>query len=90
MTSRISPLAQVDPQAQLGSDVEIGPFCVVGPDVVLGAGCVLHSNVVIVGHTTVGERNRFFPGPEGTKWRFVCNGVRHKTPFNDGPSVGLG
>lgn len=62
MTSRISPLAQVDPQAQLGSDVEIGPFCVVGPDVVLGAGCVLHSNVVIVGHTTVGERNRFFPG----------------------------
>lgn len=62
MTSRISPLAQIDPQAQLGSDVEIGPFCVVGPDVVLGAGCVLHSNVVIVGHTTVGERNRFFPG----------------------------
>ncbi len=62
MTPRISPLAQVDPQAQLGSDVEIGPFCVVGPDVVLGDGCVLQSNVVIVGHTTIGERNRFFPG----------------------------
>lgn len=62
MTRRISPLAQVDAQAQLGSDVEIGPFCVVGPDVTLGDGCVLQSNVVIVGHTTVGERNRFFPG----------------------------
>ena len=62
MTPRISPLAQVDTQAQLGSDVEIGPFCVVGPDVVLGDGCVLQSNVVIVGHTTIGERNRFFPG----------------------------
>lgn len=62
MTPRISPLAQVDPQAQLGSDVEIGPFCVVGPHVVLGDGCVLQSNVVIVGHAAIGERNRFFPG----------------------------
>jgi UDP-N-acetylglucosamine acyltransferase len=62
MTPRISPLAQVDPQAQLGRDVEIGPFCVVGPHVVLGDGCVLQSNVVIVGHATIGERNRFFPG----------------------------
>jgi len=62
MTPRISPLAQVDSQAQLGSDVEIGPFCVVGPNVSIGDGCVLQSNVVIVGHTTIGERNRFFPG----------------------------
>lgn len=62
MSRRISPLAHVDPKAQLGSDVEIGPFCVVGPDVELGDGCVLQSNVVITGHTTVGERNRFFPG----------------------------
>lgn len=62
MTTRISPLAHVDPQAQLGSDVEIGPFCVVGPNVAIGDGCVLQSNVVIVGHTTIGERNRFFPG----------------------------
>ena len=62
MSRLISPLAHVDPKAQLGSDVEIGPFCVVGPDVVLGDGCVLHSNVVITGHTTIGERNRFFPG----------------------------
>jgi UDP-N-acetylglucosamine acyltransferase len=62
MSSRISPLADVDPQAQLGDDVEIGPFCVVGPNAVLGDGCILHSNVVITGHTTIGQRNRFFPG----------------------------
>ncbi|HEY4261492.1 MAG TPA: acyl-ACP--UDP-N-acetylglucosamine O-acyltransferase [Schlesneria sp.] len=62
MSRLISPLAHVDPKAQLGSDVEIGPFCFVGPHVELGDGCVLHSNVVITGHTTIGERNRFFPG----------------------------
>lgn len=60
--TRISPLAHIDPNAQLGNDIEIGPFCVVGPDVTIGDGCVLKSNVVIDGHTTIGERNRFFPG----------------------------
>lgn len=62
MACRISALAQVDPQAQLGVDVEIGPFCVVGPHVTLGDGCTLESNVAIIGHTTIGQRNRFFPG----------------------------
>lgn len=59
---RISPLSHVDKNAEIGEDVEIGPFCVVGPHVTLGNGCQLDSNVVIVGHTTIGERNRFFPG----------------------------
>lgn len=62
MTRTISPLSQVDAQAQIGDDVEIGPFCVVGPHVRLGNGCKLESHVVLVGHTTIGERNRFFPG----------------------------
>lgn len=62
MTRTISPLSQVDPRARIGDDVEIGPFCVVGPNVVLGNGCTLESHVVLVGHTTIGERNRFFPG----------------------------
>jgi UDP-N-acetylglucosamine acyltransferase len=57
----ISSLAQVDRRAQLGHDVIIGPFCVVGPNVVLGDGCRLDSHVVIVGHTSIGCRNRFFP-----------------------------
>lgn len=62
MTARISQLAEVDPRAIIGDDVEIGPFCVVGPDVILGAGCRLDSHVTIVGHTTIGQRNRFWPG----------------------------
>ena len=62
MTRIISPLAQIDSRAQIGDDVEIGPFCVVGPHVTIGDGCQLESHVAIVGHTTIGERNRFFPG----------------------------
>ncbi len=62
MTRNISTLSQIDPRAQIGDDVEIGPFCVVGPHVTLGNGCKLDSHVAIVGHTTIGERNRFFPG----------------------------
>lgn len=62
MANCISPLAHIDPQAQLGDEIEIGPFCVIGPHVALGDGCKLDNNVTISGHTTIGERNRFFPG----------------------------
>lgn len=62
MTRQISHLAHVDPRARLGNDVDIGPFCVIGPQVTLGDGCRLDSHVTIVGHTTIGRRNRFFPG----------------------------
>ena len=62
MTRTISPMAQVDSRAQIGENVEIGPFCVVGPHVILGNDCKLDSHVAIVGHTSIGERNRFFPG----------------------------
>ncbi len=62
MTRTISSLSQIDSRALIGDDVEIGPFCVVGPHVTLGHGCKLDSHVAIVGHTTIGDRNRFFPG----------------------------
>jgi UDP-N-acetylglucosamine acyltransferase len=62
MARIVSPLSQVDSRAQIGDDVEIGPFCVVGPHVTLGNGCKLDSHVALTGHTTIGERNRFFPG----------------------------
>jgi len=58
--SEISKLAVVDPSARIGAKVRIGPFCVIGPDVVLGDGCELFSNVVIEGHTRIGERNVFY------------------------------
>lgn len=62
MSANVSTLSQVDPRAELGEDVEIGPFCVVGPHVRIGKGTRLDSHVAIVGHTVIGERNRFFPG----------------------------
>lgn len=61
MTTHVSPLADVHPRAELGNDVVVGPFCCIGPDVRIGDGTILESHVVILGHTTVGERNRFFP-----------------------------
>ncbi len=61
MATSISNLSQVDPQAEIGEDVTIGPFCLIGPHVKIGNGTVLDSHVSITGHTTIGERNRFFP-----------------------------
>jgi UDP-N-acetylglucosamine acyltransferase len=58
---KISPLAVVDPKAHLAENVEVGPFCVVGPDVCIGAGCRLTNHVTIVGHSTIGSNNVFFP-----------------------------
>ena len=62
MATQVSKLADVHPSAQLGDGVEIGPFCAVGPGVVIGDNTVLQSHVVITGRTTLGERNRLFPG----------------------------
>lgn len=61
MSPKISPLSFVDPRAELGNGVEIGPFCVVGSHVRLGDGCRLDSHVTIVGNTSVGAENRFWP-----------------------------
>jgi len=73
--AQIHPLACIDPNARIAEDVEIGPFCVVGPNVTIGPGCKLQNNVTIVGHTTVGARNLFFPNsvigtaPQDKKYR---------------------
>ncbi len=61
MATSISRLSDVHPSAQIGNDVQIGPFCVVGPNVTLGDGCILDSHVAIVGHTSIGRGNRFWP-----------------------------
>ncbi len=62
MPDSISPLAVIAPGAQLGRGVEIGPFCHIGPDVRLGDGCRLLSHVTILGKTTIGCDNEFWPG----------------------------
>jgi len=61
MTVSISHLSEISPKAELGNNVTIGPFCVVGPHVVLGDDCKLDSHVTIVGNTTIGQGNRFWP-----------------------------
>jgi len=61
MATYISHLSDIHPDAQIGEGVRIGPFCVVGPDVRIGDGCVLESHVAIVGRTSIGTGNRFWP-----------------------------
>jgi len=57
----IHPTAVVEENVQLADDVVVGPYCVVGRGVSIGAGTVLDARAVIVGNTTVGQKNRFFP-----------------------------
>jgi UDP-N-acetylglucosamine acyltransferase len=98
MTVKISHLAQVDPRAHIGENVEIGPFCCIGPDVTLGDGCDLQSHVTITGHTTIGERNRFFPGAviggepqdSGYKGAPTRLEIGHENIFREGVTVNRG
>jgi len=75
METKISPMSQIDPSARIGDGVVIGPFCVVGPDVTLGAGTHLKSHVVIIGRTTIGSHNCFWPNcviggdPQDVSWQ---------------------
>lgn len=61
MATTISRLSDVHSSAQLGDNVQIGPFCVVGPQATIGDNCILDSHVSIVGNTTIGRGNRFWP-----------------------------
>lgn len=84
MATEISPLAVVDPRAMLGADVRIGPFCLVGPQVVIGDRTILDSHVAIVGRTTIGSDNRFWPN-------CVIGGEPQDKSYHDGDtSVQIG
>ncbi|HEY2586937.1 MAG TPA: acyl-ACP--UDP-N-acetylglucosamine O-acyltransferase [Tepidisphaeraceae bacterium] len=58
---KISPHAVIDRKAEIAEDVEVGPFCVIGPEVKIESGCRLLNNVTILGKTTIGKDNVFFP-----------------------------
>lgn len=98
MPTFVHKLADVDSRAVLGRDVEIGPFCHVGPHVRIGNGCRLDSHVAIVGHTTVGERNRFWPGsviggePQDRSFRaeVTCTEIGDDNDFREGVTVNGG
>jgi UDP-N-acetylglucosamine acyltransferase len=55
-------MSEVHSSARLGPGVRIGPFCVVGSQVTIGTDTVLQSHVVLTGQTTLGQRNRVYPG----------------------------
>jgi len=57
----IHPTAIIEPGARVDPSCEIGAFAVVGPHVTLGPRNVLQHHAVVIGHTTVGAENRFFP-----------------------------
>jgi UDP-N-acetylglucosamine acyltransferase len=62
MATYVAENAVIDPRAELAPDVEIGPFCVVGPHVSIGRGTRLENYVTIMGHVSIGQHNRIFPG----------------------------
>ncbi len=59
--SNIHPTAVVEPGAQIADDVVIGPFCFVGGHAKIGAGTRLVSHVTVLGRTTIGQHNIFWP-----------------------------
>src|SRR5688572_16187135 len=85
-TPKISTQAVVDKNAEIADDVEIGPFCVIGPDVKIGPGCRLLNSVTILGDTTIGRENVFFPNtviggaPQDKKYK----GARTKLTIGNG------
>ena len=94
----IDPMASVEAGAEIDEDVEIGPFSRIGPEVRIGRGSVVENNVTIVGKTTVGEGNHFFPGsvigacPQDITYRGETSGLvigDHNT-FREGVTVNTG
>jgi UDP-N-acetylglucosamine acyltransferase len=57
----IHPSAIVHPSAVVGRGSEIGPFCIVGEHVRIGERTNLLANVVVNGHTTIGDDCTFYP-----------------------------
>ncbi len=58
---QIHPTAIVEEGTVIADGCVIGPYCRIGKDVVLGTGNHLISNVIIEGHTTLGEGNKISP-----------------------------
>ena len=75
----IDGTAQISAGAHIGRDVYIGPMCVVGPDVAIGDGCRLLANVIVAGHTTLGDGNVVHPFA-------VLGGAPQSASYRDEPT----
>lgn len=62
MTTLIHPTAVIHPGANLHPSVKVGPYAVIGEAVTIGPDSEVGAHVVIEGHTSIGARNRIFPG----------------------------
>ena len=61
MSDSIHKTAIVSKKAKIDNNVIIGPYCVIGDDVKIYSKTILISHVSIVGKTTIGKNNTFFP-----------------------------
>jgi UDP-N-acetylglucosamine acyltransferase len=59
--ARVHPSAIVEPGAELAADVVVEAYARVGAHVRLGAGTVIHHGAIVIGWTTLGERNQIHP-----------------------------
>ena len=51
----------ISPNAIIHPSVKVGPFCYIGDNVSINENCILKSHVSIVGNTTIGKSNTFYP-----------------------------
>ena len=51
----------IEKNAIIGKNVKVGPFCYIGEGVVIEENCNLKSHVSILGNTTIGSNNIFYP-----------------------------
>lgn len=58
---KIAPSAVIDPACELPSDIEVGHGCLIERGVSIGPGCRLLANVVLMGNTSIGSGNLFYP-----------------------------
>jgi UDP-N-acetylglucosamine acyltransferase len=61
MPSSIHPTAIIEPGAILEDDISIGPYAYIGTGVRIGQGTRIEHHASIVGNTTIGSQNHFFP-----------------------------
>ena len=73
--------AIIDSNTKISSNVDIGPYCVIGPGVNIQENTKLHSHVNIMGNTTIGKNNEFFPfvsigtDPQDLKYQGESNSI---------------
>tara|TARA_Y100000816_G_C26037230_1_gene543120 strand:- start:310 stop:1089 length:780 start_codon:yes stop_codon:yes gene_type:complete len=84
----IHKTALIDPKAKIDSSVEVGAYSIIGPNVEIGQNTKIQSHVSIVGHTIIGNDNRFFPFssiniPQDLKY----NGEESKTIIGDNNTI---